>query len=97
MCTKRIDICHHFMRDMVEYKDIIINYTKREENPVDIMKKNFLEAYFLKHMKIFTEGELWELVETGMENVNITRVTDDVIKCDKYEYFSHTLAQVVDG
>ena len=36
-------------------------------------------------------------MDTGMENVNNIRVTDDVISHEKTEYSSHTLAEVVDG
>ena len=31
--TKHIDICHHFLRDMVEEKDIDIQYIWSEDNP----------------------------------------------------------------
>ena len=48
-------------------------------------------------MKIVTEGELWELMDTGRENFNNTRVTDDVISHENTEYSSHTLVEVVDG
>ena len=51
----------------------------------------------MRHKKRITEGELWELVDTGRENVKKTGVTDDVITRDKTEYSSHTLAEVVDG
>ena len=61
------------------------------------MTKNTSEADFVKHMKRITEGELRELVETGRDNVNNTRVTYDVIKRDKTEYYSHSLAEVLDG
>ena len=40
MRTKHIDICHHFLRDMVEDKDIDIKYIQREENPAYIMTDN---------------------------------------------------------
>ena len=48
-------------------------------------------------MKIIAERKLWEIVGTGRENVNNTRVIDDVITHDKTEYFSHSLAEVMDG
>ena len=95
--TKHINIPHHFLRDMVEDKDIYIQYIQSEDNPEDIMTKNTLEAYFSKHTKRITEGELWELMDNGRKNVNHTRVTDDVINCDNTEYYSHALAEVVDG
>ena len=60
------------------------------------MTKNTSEADFVKHMKRITEGELWDLVETGRYNAKNTRVTDDVIKRDKTEYFSHALTEVMD-
>ena len=48
-------------------------------------------------MKIIAEREFWEIVDTGRENVNNTRVTDDVTTHDKNEYSSHTLDEVLDG
>ena len=36
-------------------------------------------------------------MDTGRENIKNTRVTDDVISCEKTEYPSHSLAEVVDG
>ena len=95
--TKHTDICHHFLRDMVEEKDIDIQYIRSEEKPADIMTKNTSEADFARHMRRITEDELWELVEPGRENVKKTGVTDDVITCDKTEYSSHALAVVMDG
>ena len=50
------------MRDMIEDKDIDIKYISSEENPADIMTKNFYESDYIKQMKSITEGELWELV-----------------------------------
>ena len=48
-------------------------------------------------MRIIIEGELWELVDNGKKNVKKTGVTDYVITRDKTEYYSHTIAEVVDG
>ena len=86
-----------FLKDIVEDKDIDIKYIWSEENPAYIMMRNTSEAYFVKHTKRIIDGELWELVETGRGNANNIRVTDDFIKCNKTEYSSHTLADVVDG
>ena len=60
------------------------------------MTKNTSEADYVNHTKSITEGELWELLETGKENVNNYRVTDAVIKREKTEYYSHVIAEVVD-
>ena len=68
-----------------------------EDNLADIMTKNNPESDFARHMKIITEGEIWEVVDTGKENVKNTRVMDDVITHDNTEYSSHALAEVVDG
>ena len=97
MRTKHIDGHHHFLRDMVEGKDVNIQYIRREDKPADIMTKNTTEADFVKQMNSITEGELWKLVYTKRENVKNTRVTDDVINRDKTKYSSHALAEVVDG
>ena len=58
ICTKNIDIHHHFWRNMLEEKDIFIQYIRSEDKPADIMKNNTLEEVFARHMKIITEGEL---------------------------------------
>ena len=81
----------------MEDKDIDIRYIRSEYNPTDIMTNNASEVYFTRHMKRITEGELWEIVDTGRENFKNTRFTDDVISRDKTEYASHTLTEVMDG
>ena len=40
--TKNIDIHHHFLRDMVEYEYIDIQFIQSEDNPEDTMTKNTL-------------------------------------------------------
>ena len=80
----------------MEGKDIDVQHIWSEDKPVDIMTKNTPEAYFSRHMKSITEGKIWELVDTGRENVKKTGFTDDVIKRDKTGYSSHTLAEVMD-
>ena len=79
MRTKHIDIHHHFMRDMVEDKDMDIKYIRSEENPSNIMTNNCSEDDYVKHMKSIMEGKLWELVETGGDNVKNNRVLYGVI------------------
>ena len=81
----------------MEKKYIDIQYIWSEDNPAGVMKNNTPEEDFARHMRMITEGELWELVDTGMENANNTGVTDDIINLDKTEYSSHSLAEVVDG
>ena len=81
----------------MEYKYIDIQYIRSEDKPAEIMTKKNSESDFVKYMKNITEGELWELVDNGIENVKNTRVTDDVINRDKTKYSSHALAEVVDG
>ena len=61
------------------------------------MTKNTSEADFVRHMERITEGELWELMDTGRENVKKTGVTDNIITCDKNEYSSHALSVAMDG
>ena len=93
--TKNIYIIYHFLRDMVEEKDIDIQYIRSEDNPVDIMTKNTLEADFPRHMRRITEGELWELVDTGRGDIKKTGFTYGVITFDKTEYSNHAFAEVV--
>ena len=95
--TKHIDICHQFLRDVVEDKYIDIQYITSEDNPEEIITNSTLKPYFVNHVNSITEGEIWELVGIRRENVNNTRVVDDFINCYKTEYSSHTIADVVDG
>ena len=44
---------------------------------------------------MITEGELWEIVGTGNDNVKNIRVKDDVIRHYKTECSSHALVEVV--
>ena len=82
---------------MVEDKYIDIWCIRSEDNPAEIMTKNTPEADLEIHLKRITEGELWELVDTGRDDVNNTIVMDDVISPDKTEYFILALVEVVDG
>ena len=79
-------------RDIVEDKYIDIQYIQSDDNPVEIMTKNTLEAYIVKYMKRIIEGELWELVDTGRDIVKNAGVKYDVINRDKTEYSSHARA-----
>ena len=56
MCINHIDIRHHFLRYMVEYKGMDIKYIRSEENPAYIMEDNFPEDDYVKHTKSITEG-----------------------------------------
>ena len=95
--TKHIDIRHYFLQDMEEEKDIDIQCIWNEDKPAYIMTKNTLEADFARHMRRIIEGELWELVDTGRDNVKKTGVTDGVIARVDTGYYSHALAEVVYG
>ena len=53
--------------------------------------KNCGEADHAKHAKRITEGELWDLAETGEENVRNNGVLDGVMNCDSAEDSSHAL------
>ena len=82
MHTKHIDIRNHFMRYMVKDKDMDIIYNRIKEKPVDITTKIFFEADHAKHANRITEGEIWELVETGRENIKNNGVFDGVVDFD---------------
>ena len=68
-----------------------------KKNPAEIILRNTLEEDFARHMKRITEVELWELADTGRENVKNTRVTNDVITYYKTKYSSYALAEAVNG
>ena len=55
------------------------------------------EVDSLKHVKIITEGELWDIMETMRGNVKIIRVTDEVLKHEKTEYSSRSFDEGMDG
>ena len=50
ICTKNIDICNHFLQDMVEENYIDVQYIPSEDNPADIMTKNTSKEYFSSHI-----------------------------------------------
>ena len=56
--TKHINIRNHFLRDMMEDKDIDIQYILSEDNPVDIITNNTFEADFVRHMNRIASVEL---------------------------------------
>ena len=60
------------------------------------MTKNTPDVDSVRDMKRITEEELWDVMDTGRENVQNTRVADDVTTCDKIEYSSHKLAEFLD-
>ena len=51
--------------EILEDKDMDMKCIRSKENPADTVTKNFSEAEHDKHAKRITEGELWQLVETG--------------------------------
>ena len=52
--TNHIDIFNHFLRDMVEDKDIDIQYIWSEDNPADIMTNNTSKSDFVRPMNNIT-------------------------------------------
>ena len=54
--AKHIDIHHHFLRDMVDDKDIGIQYIRSEDNHADIITKNTSESYLARCIKRITKG-----------------------------------------
>ena len=73
-----------------------INYITSEENPVDIIRKNFSESELTKNAKRIKKEDIWELVETGRENVKNNGVVDGVTDFDSTEYSSHSLTNPAD-
>ena len=61
------------------------------------MAKIFSEVEYVKHMKRITEIELWDLVETGRDNVKNIGFMDEIMECEKTKYSSHAIAEVLDG
>ena len=64
MRTKNIDIRHHFLRDVLEDKDMDINYIMREAKPADIIMKIFLKPIALNTRKTSqreNSGRSWKL------------------------------------
>ena len=56
ICTKCIGVRHRFLRDMVENKDINIQYIWGEYNPADIITENTSEVDFAMYMERIAEG-----------------------------------------
>ena len=83
ICTKHIGIRHHFLRGIVEEKDIDIQYIRSEDNPAIIIAKSTSEENLARNVRSITEEEIWELVDTDRDNIKKTGVTDDVITRNK--------------
>lgn len=47
--TKHVDICYHFVRELIEDKVLQVNFIRSEENESDIMTKNTTRELFEKH------------------------------------------------
>ena len=61
------------------------------------MTKNTSETDIVRHMIRITDGEFWEIVDTGRGSIKKVGVTENVITFGKTEYSSHALTEVVDG
>ena len=78
---------------MLEDKDMEIKYIRSEENPTYIMTKNGSDTYYAKHVNNIRG--LWELLETGRENINNNGVLDGVMNLDLTEYSTHALTDAM--
>ena len=58
--------------------------------------KNFSVADHVKHANRITEGEIWEIVETGGQGVNNNGVTYGVMDWYLTECSSHVLTNPMD-
>jgi hypothetical protein len=56
--TKHIDVRHHFIRDLIKDKKLIVRFIKSEDNPSDIMTKNVNRESYLKHVDNILKGNL---------------------------------------
>ena len=50
-CSKHIDICYHFVRQLIEEKKIELFFVEGAENPADLFTKNLAAPKFLKFRK----------------------------------------------
>jgi hypothetical protein len=49
--TKRIDIRHHFMRDLQDRKELDVRFKRSDNNSSDIMTKNMMKDIHDKHIQ----------------------------------------------
>ena len=45
-CTKHINICYHYIHELVVAKEVELQFVPREMNPVDMFTKNLQEIKF---------------------------------------------------
>ena len=45
-CFKHIDICYHYIRDLIEDEQVKPYHIDRKENPADILTKNLGQVLF---------------------------------------------------
>ena len=56
--TKHIDIRDHFIREMIDTKKMVVQFTRSEDNYADILTKNVNLGLFDKHSKQIDQGLL---------------------------------------
>ena len=61
------------------------------------MTKKFSYADYVKHTNRITEGELWELVKTGRDNINNIGIIDGVMDRDSTKYYSNEITKFMEG
>ena len=59
------------------------------------MTNNCSKADYFKHTNRITEGELWDIMETGRDNVNNNEVLGGFMDRDLAGYSSHALADAM--
>ncbi|HEY9710756.1 MAG TPA: reverse transcriptase domain-containing protein, partial [Oculatellaceae cyanobacterium] len=67
--TKHIDICHHFVRDLWEEKDMEIKYVNTEMNEADLCTKNVAKPIHTTHRENIRAGSLnvWKQYEIAVQ------------------------------
>ena len=56
--TKHIDTCHHFIRQLVEWKLLKVLFVRSEQNYADLLTKNLSEGAFEKHVAEILQGNV---------------------------------------
>ena len=69
---------------------------RNEKNSPDTMNSNCSESEHMNQTNRIKEGKIWEIVETGRENVNNYGVTDRVTDYESTKYSRQKFANTVD-
>jgi transposase InsO family protein len=69
MRTKHVDVRYHFVKEMIQRNELIVKFTRSENNFADVMTKNVKESIHSRLVPIIRDGLFLESAEHIREDV----------------------------